>query len=280
MIVRAMNLFNTQNVIKAVNQDNRVWLFKQAFIVILTVLMMCVPNLLEKYFSLHNKNIFSVLAYIIAVLNFLVFEIFYSSYYILIPYIFLCLMNAAYFIIVAFVYSCILNFIPKVLIYFIGLLFTLIHMVYLLFIGNGSPKIICSVPSELYLVPMECDLSKAKDGVYYYFIGRGDLFLVNKINNIGMFMKLTIENKKIRLCELFENGKRANQISIKGTDSSYKVGDNIYYKTKIHPFKGFDENGKLIFPVGGVKDGVSLGRSIFIFIFILIIVIIAFVLLL
>jgi hypothetical protein len=268
------NFFDLTGCIKEENINNFVWLIKQFLIMILSVALylgmlfafeamriMKIGNI-----ELITRDDIGLIIGIIVVVNWIIFQVFYSSYYILIPYFVLCVVNLIAFVIVLCAWLSLTGCKKDTNKYFkyMMLLFTLIHAIVVIR-GNGAPKIICSIPNSDYLMPIGCDLSRSRDGTYLYYVTQGDLYLVDKIKGDGSFIKLVVDNKKIVECNLFENGKKVKKLNIECeyVSDSYPTGSYQYteeYATEKRPFYGFDENGNVI---GGAANSIPEGISLF-----------------
>ena len=268
------NFFDLRGCIEEQNADNFIWLIKQFLIIVLTGAlgfgMKFVCELIYDKKTAGNiesitRDDIELIIGIIVVVNWIIFQVFYSSYYILIPYFVLCMVNLIAFVIVFYAWLSLGEYkkdTNKYFTYVIFLLFTLIHTIVVIR-GNGAPKIICSIPNSDYLMPIGCDLSRARDGTYLYYVAQGDLYLVDKIKSNGSFIKLIIDNKEIVECDLFENGKKVRKLNIQCeyVSDSYSTGSYQYteYTTERKSFYGFDENGNAIgVNVNSIPEGVSL----------------------
>jgi hypothetical protein len=269
-----LNPFNLSGCIAGENIDHFIWLIKQFFIIVLTIVlffgMKVASDNLIPMGVIDDKTIFLFIA-VIACVNLLIFEVFYGCHYILIPYILLCLVNVMSFWILIFIFSKIYDTIRdvvksdiqfNVIMYVFLSLFTLIHAI-IVIRGNGAPKIICSIPNSDYLMPIGCDLSKARNGNYNYYVGEGNLYLVNKIDANGLFIELQVNDNTIVECNLFNNGKKVEFFYIPCTyvSDSYSTGSHRYITLKTDGllFKGFDSDGKVIDGAHvSIPEGVSL----------------------
>ena len=172
--------------------------------------------------------------------NWLIFQIFYPSYYIVIPYLLLCVMNIASFSLCIFICKqfieagyIVLNFkITKenAIVPFIVLLFTLVHFI-IVIRGNGIPKMSCVVIDDV-LFPVKCGLNGVVDGSYIFAVGPY-LSLVDAPSESGFSIELKVKNKQIDSCKLFSRKQPVDYFEI-------TTNNGVKY------FKGFDQNGNIL----------------------------------
>ncbi len=257
-----INPFYLGSCVTETNSDNLMWLIKQFL-----VLLLCVIMAIAKCMIWDSNG-----CIIECFFNWLVFQCLYGSFYIVIPFLMLCSMNLVWTIISCFLLSFLKsrnvfkNISGDYVLYFewvFLLLFTIVHAIAMI-IGNGVPRIICSIPNSEYLMPVGCDLSSARDGKYIYYVAQGELYLVDEVGSNGLFIELKVAGKKIVECNLFENSKKVERLYIPCTYPSNSYSDGSYnyteYTTQKKSFGGFDMDGKAI---GADEKYIPEGTSLF-----------------
>ena len=233
------------------------WLMKQLFMILLSVgsfyLICFISGKIGKTLSEDQKLLLAILL----CLNWIVFQIFYSSYSIFIPYVFWSIVHLLYFAIFYFIYNrvfssfgdddYILKVAKKIHFFYVFLsFFTLIYSIVLIR-GNGVPRMTCMLLSS-GLVPVSCDLRSARDGVYIYRMD-DDLRLMDRVEELGLFLVLSVKNKKIDSCKLFRNKECVGNFQIAVSDGQIK------------DFCGFNSDGVVI---GFGPNDISYDYSFFI----------------